>query len=195
MASELRWSESEVLDDTVEEPPSRTAWRRAVLPALLVAALLGWWGDAEVRDREHEALMDAIASTQTEANQADDLVWATLQYMQPTILSFDIPESLRQNLKSTVQHMANQGVADINAHVDAVADVRILPWHDDLDAARDAYLAYVALKVEGLEDFWGVGRDDLPAGRQLATARTALINTAPDKESAQEVRRILSRRT
>ena len=195
MASELQWRDTEILDTGDEGRPSRPIWRRVLLPAALVVALTGWWGDSEVRDREHGALLDAVSIAQTEANQADDLVWRTLQYMAPTLYSFDVPDSLHQDLKGTIQHMASKGAGDIRMGMAAVERVRILPWHDDLNAARDSYIAYLSLKAEGLEDFWGVGRDDLPAGRQLGEARAALMKTAPDAETAKEVRQILSRRT
>jgi hypothetical protein len=123
--------------------PSRTT---PLLVGGLLAAigvlLLGWlvvdWG---LRNAEMRALVTAIEGSEQAMSDTQVAVRAAFEpYAGQENLGDDDQEALRDELSQA----AATGEAGVAAGGQAVAAIRILPWHGSLQAARDAYLAHNA---------------------------------------------------
>jgi hypothetical protein len=70
-------------------------------------------------------------------------VIAIVRYASPALVLSKTPQTVRRDLVELVEDEAADGAASIQIAPRNVAALRFWPWHDDLDAARTAYLDYL----------------------------------------------------
>jgi hypothetical protein len=143
-----------------EAPPARRrplfVGAAIVLVVGLVAGFL-WWSDATARDA-NATMLAAVTTVQDQSRIGEARVMSTLEYASPMIWSTSVPDSVSAGLRELVQKSAKDASATLGGSVDAVKELRILPWQTAQEVAREAVLAYIAAvrsRLDAIGDYAG----------------------------------------
>lgn len=132
-----------------DRPPRRWPWvvaAAAVAVGLAVAA-----ADGPLHGRGADAVAEAAGEVRSAAARADGLVSSRVSYASPLLTAAGVDPTLRADLEALVGDGAAAGAADLRAARDRLAAVTLLPWHDDLAAARDATVAVADDRIAALD--------------------------------------------
>lgn len=177
-----------------DAPPRR--WPRVLLALLLVAGV-ALAAEQWERQRGRAALVDAALDAEQVVVSARASLAGLVAYSGGTLARSDLAASQRQALLSTFARDAQRFVPRMTARRDAVAAVRVLPWDDDLRAARQRYLE----RLDGWTSFVTATGDD-PGSlllerrhtrEQRERAAAALRTAAGADADVGEVTELLSR--
>ncbi len=179
---------------TPDPPPRRSGTRaasrasrrtRTLVGLALVLLVLGTAADGEVADRERTALLAGVEDGESALSAARDSQLSLAQYAGPLLTGVDVPPAARRSAFATLAQDAARWEPRLRARQEQVAAQDVLPWHDDLQAARDAYaarlevwadvLAEVEREPEVLTDVLG---SDIRASRERA--ERALLSAGLD---------------
>jgi hypothetical protein len=111
--------------------------------AAFAIASAGTVVDARQRAREAAELVSGIERSQAIMAYTERSVIAIVRYASPALVLSKTPQTVRRDLVELVEDEAADGAASIQIAPRNVAALRFWPWHDDLDAARTAYLDYL----------------------------------------------------
>ncbi len=120
--------------------------------ALLGLVVLAVLGDGAARRHETGQLFDRVAAAQASLTYADRRLAGLVAYTSPQLSSPDAPPAVRQSLRAVLQDEAADRLPPLATRRDAVAGVRLLPWHGEERQARDDYLAYLDLRQQALRE-------------------------------------------
>ena len=157
--------------------------------ALLAAGLLG---DAQVREREVDALLARASSGLETVRYADGRVRGVLRYSGPALQSPQVRPEVRASLRDLVRGEAGGQVEALRAERRAAADIGVLPWHGPQREARAQWVAYLDVRVAYLEsvaaDFGALYRPHPELGQARDVAEQAYARAAPRR--AGQVREV-----
>jgi hypothetical protein len=126
-------------------------WPWVVLILVVVIAAVGAGVDARRRTDEAAELLGGIEQSQSTMTYAERSVVATVTYASPALVLSKTPGAVRQDLVQLVEEAVAKGAGSVRAVRSDVAGMTFWPWHDDLEAARTAYLAYLDHRLARLE--------------------------------------------
>jgi hypothetical protein len=118
-------------------------WPWIVLALVVATAAVGVAVDTRQHAREAAELVSGIEQSQATVAYAERSVVAIVRYASPALVLSKTPETVRRDLVQLVEDEAADGAASIQIARSNVAGLRFWPWHEDLDAARTAYLEYL----------------------------------------------------
>jgi hypothetical protein len=174
------------------EPSRRT---RGLVLALAVLLVLGLAADRWQADRERTALLATVERSETTVTASLDSLLSLADYAGPLLTTEDVPATSRRSALATLARDAARTRGSQRARQELVDDGRLLPWHRDLRAAREAYARRLAAWADLLammdrdpEAFLGGSDGDIRRTRQQAV--DALLRAGADPE---RVRRALGR--
>ena len=178
--------------------PRDTASRLVVVALTVVLAFVA---DQWQQQREFAALVSAIEAGEAGIVAADDRVGATFDYYSPVLVSSDSTAGLRRSYQNAVAAAGLSGAAaGRGAPRRRSPQIRVLPWHGELHAARAAYevrLSLWAAYLAGLAtdpDQLFQSQDQLAASRDpAATAIVAAIPWSLGAADAEPALGLLSR--
>lgn len=164
----------------VTHRPSR--WLAPLLGLLTFVVVLVGGGlvaaDWQVRSSEMRALVSSIEASEAAMSETQQAVRAALAGLDGAD-----PEADRDALDAALGRAATVGLAAVTDGGDLVAAVGVLPWHDDVREARQAYLAhnlawqaYLERAAADPEEF---GRTQDDVNRTFAEAEGPLRTAVP----------------
>ena len=181
----------DVLSGSPDTPPRR--WPRV----LLVLALLVGVGVAVEqweRQRQREALLAAAADAERVVGDARTSLAGLVRYSGGTFAQAELGGPQRQALLDTFAADTRRFVPRVAGPRQAVADVRVLPWDDELRRARAAYLArlddWTSYAGGSVDDPESVFFERRVTSEERSRAAAALTGLGDD---ADEVVALLSR--
>lgn len=136
------------VDRPRRSPPPWVAWTvGAVALILITAANLVVVGELALRSLEADNLVRAVEQSETamKTTQAD---FADVMAKYDTE---NLTDAEREQLRSELSDVASRGEAAIALEGDRVGLVEILPWHSQILAAQEAYLAHNRAWVDYME--------------------------------------------
>jgi hypothetical protein len=179
----------ETLEQGAERSPVRPRLRLAVISLLAASIALagaGWLIDARWQDTATADLTLAFDETLTSIEIAERRVQSVTEYARPARDRVDVDPSVRESLDELVRDAAADSAADIATQRDRIDAVRLLPWHTDLQTARDQAGAWLDLRASGIVSLADTGRATYPPRDQLDAARSELRDAwATIQRSAQ----------
>ena len=120
---------------------------------LVGAALVGDW---YAQNREMDRLLRGIEAAENTINRFNPTTQAIFsEYLGRG----PIPQEERDTLFARIEQAAADSQAAVTARVERVGQIRFLPWHRDLDRARDRYVHHAGIWLAYLR---GVARDAEP---------------------------------
>jgi hypothetical protein len=171
-------------------PQHRTwRWPGILLVGLATVALLATGWDMRQQRQEADRLLAAIEASQSTMVHAENSVVATVTYASPALVLTKTPPAVRQDLAELVEAAAAEEAAFVEAARGEVEALVLLPWHDDLERARTAYLHYLDDRAARLlAGAAGAGTTAEGAERSdqyLREARGVLISAVADDQAAR----------
>ena len=151
-------------------------WPWIALALFIAVTAVGVAVDARQRTREAAELVSGIEQSLATMAYAERSVVAVVRYASPALVLSKTPESVRRDLVQLVEDEAADGAASIEVARDNLATLRFWPWHDDLDAARAAYLEYLDHRTARLV----AGAAGSPTTADVAEQTAALLREARD---------------
>jgi hypothetical protein len=178
----------------VEGTSRRT--RLLVLVAVLLLAA-GLAADRWRLDRERSALLGTVEQAEGTVSASLGSLLSLVDYAGPLLTSADVPAASRRSALVTLSRDAARWEPRIRARQELVDDAVVLPWHDDLRAAREAYASRLTVWADLLatveQDPEAIlGGSDGDVTRTRSRAVDALLAAGADPE---RVRRALGRGT
>ncbi len=160
-----------------------------VVVVMVVLGLVARWADAREKQHEFKALLAAITNAQATAAAAQAVVFSTRTYTMPLLVSSS-SATVRAGLAELIDQSAAKGATQLRRARVAISDVRVLPWHHQLRAARARYLDYLDAQLTALDDVArGADLAELPRAANdpaLPVAGYALENAAPTEKQRQD---------
>lgn len=169
----------------------RTRWALTALVAGLLLLGAGWGWDQERRSGELDALLTCVTGGQSSIGYAERRVAGITQYVSSS-LTKDLPAATRNGIHQLISGAAGQSLPGLRQAARSCREVSPLPWHGELRAARQAYLAHLDAQIAVTE---AISRDAMaapPDRDQLATlarrARTGVLVAAGAGTATDRVR-------
>lgn len=185
----------EVLETGQERPrrglPPWLVWTvgMAVL-VLLTAANAVVAGELTTRSIEADSLVRAVEQSEAAMKTTQDEFAAVLDEYDTQ----DLSDDEREQLLGELADVAAQGGAAIASAGEGVADVPILPWHDRIRRAQEAYLAHNQAWVDYMsaaaEDPAEWFRPQPAVNETFADAKLPLVEAVPLLDLLQTLPRI-----
>lgn len=174
----------EVLETGQERPtrsvPPWLVWTTGLVALVLITvASVAVISELAVRSLEADSLVSAVEKSETamKTTQAD---FADVLSAYDTA---NLTDEERERLRAELSDVAARGEAAIAFAGVEVADVPILPWHSELEAAREAYLAhnrawvdYMAAAAEDPAEWF---RPQPAVNDTFAEAKLPLVEAVP----------------
>ena len=180
---------------------------RALVGLALVTLVLGGAADRRLADRERAALLEAVEAGEGTLSAARDSQLSLAQYAGPRLTSV-VPPTARRSAFAMLARDAGRWEPRVRARQREVAALEVLPWHDELHAAKDAYAARLDVWADVLAEIErepdvltelldGRVRDSrrraadalVAAGLDPADVRSALAGGAAGGEADKRLRR------
>jgi hypothetical protein len=183
-------------------------WVAPVIGAVIFVLTLGMAGTiaGDYVQRESE-MRDVVTQIEASEHAMDDLDAAVKAAAAPYDGEEALTDAERAGLNAALQDAATAGLAQIAAAGEALAEVPVLPWHERILAARDAYLAHnhawqdylaavevdpsqIAMPQPAVIDTWAIAQRIVPSGVPrpdafgLRARLEALFASEPDPASA-----------
>ena len=165
--------------------------RRLVPWALVLLLVLGVAADHALLDRERQALLASVADGERVVSASEDSLLSLADYVAPLLAGADVPAVTRRSALATLGRDAGRREPRLRQERSAVLRQRVLPWHGDVRAARDAYgerlgvwadeLAQVRSQPQRLLD----GGDGVRRSRQRAVR--ALLDAGADSARVRDL--------
>ena len=127
------------MDDVLAgaEPVSRR--RRWAVAAALALLVLAGVADRVVAAREVSALQSAVLAGEQVVDASATNQAALVEYSGPLLTRESIPPAARAAALATLAQDAARWVPRVEAREQQLRALRVLPWHRDTSAAREAY--------------------------------------------------------
>lgn len=157
---------------------------------LLTAANLVMAGELALRSIESERLVAAVEESETAMKTTQEQFDAVLSAYDTE----DLTDLEREQVLAELEEVAAQGGAAIAAAGERVGLVEILPWHGQLLAAQEAYLAHnrawVAYMAASAEDPVEWFEPQAEVNETFADAKRPLVRAVPLFDPLQVLPRI-----
>lgn len=168
------------VDRPRRSPPPWVAWTvGAVALILITAANLVVVGELALRSLEADNLVRAV-------EKSEEAMKSTQEAFDEVVSAYDsetLTDAEREQLRADLSRVAADGEVAIAEAGDQVGLVVILPWHPQLLAAQDAYLAHnrawVAYMAAAAEDPAEWFRPQPDVNSTFADARLPLVESVP----------------
>lgn len=173
------------MDEVGSEP--RTLGRRGraavvVVVLLLVAALAA---DRWQRDRELEALLDAVAVAEPVLRDSQQSLTSLAEYQSALLNVVDVPPAAKAAAYENLARDARRWLPRLAGPARTVEATAVLPWHRSVRDGRDAYAGRLQAWLESLERTAADPRSAVRTGADGAAreaAFQALVAAGADDE-------------
>jgi hypothetical protein len=157
---------------------------RTLVGIALVLLLLGAAADRWQADRERQALLETVASSEQVVQASGASLRGLATYVGPLTSNPDAPERARAWAYETLAHDAARWQPRVQSRRQQVLDVPVAPWHGDMRAAREAYAERLAVWVDVLLDVEAATLGQTDRGQAVRSskqqARQALLLAGAD---------------
>lgn len=162
------------------EPVSRRT-RSLVLAVLLVVAL-AFAADRWQSERELDQLLAAVADGEQVIDRSQSSLSSLVEYQAPLLAGGDVPAEAQKSAYANLSRDAARWQPVLDGPRRRVAEVRMLPWHQDLREGKAAYAVRVQRWADVLEQTRVDPQRSLQTrnevGRSKADALDALLAAA-----------------
>ena len=174
--------------DEVSGAPETSGRVRLLTGLLVVLLVLGLATDLWWARQERAALLEAVGSSERVVDRSSQRLLALRTYVGPLVGDPDARPAARQWAVDTLRDEAASWRPRVRQQQDEVRDLRVLPWHGDVAAARDAYVERLVAWDELLAGVGRRGRGSGDDARGAADrARAALLAAGTDPERARDL--------
>jgi len=128
----------------------RRRWPLLAVVVLIAVALVARFADEQVKHHESRVLAVRAADAQATAQAARGAVLSTRQYTLPLLVTSSSAQ-VRAGLEQLIDDQAAHELVQLQKAREAVNSTRILPWHDRLQATKQAELALLDTQISALD--------------------------------------------